>query len=557
MMRTSVNVCAWRLIWLSLLALLVSVPAMAQDANLRAGVDRDSIRANESFTYILRGEGQLSGRPDLSVLAQDFDVLNTSQSTRIQIVGNRTTQVAEWLVELMPRAPGSFELPAITLGRLRSNPVAVEVLPPIDDTAAGDIFIDVELDRPTTYVQAQAIYTLRLFVGIGTGRATLTAPRVDGGEAIVEKLGADREYQTVRGGRVYNVRERKYAIFPQSVGSLTIGPAVYDAVIFPSAGFQRQQRLSSNVVELEVRPAVAPPPAYPGAVWLPATALEIEDRFADGGELFEQGVPRTRVLTVVASGVLETQLPELRPPAAAGIRQYPDQPELEREVTDAGLRASRTERYAVIAQQAGEVELPAIELPWWNVATGNWEVARVEPRRADVLPALDAGPAPGPGSVVPPGPAVTEDGGGAGWWPWLSAALALGWLLTAAAWLRSTRPAASREPRAAAVRRPTERGLFRQIAAACRVNDARRTQELLLDWGRLRFGEPPPASLGALASRVGGALAEEIAALEAALYGSQAGEWRGERLLERLKAARAVARRAVGDDQDPLVPLYR
>lgn len=549
-----------RLLWLGL-ALAPVLGALAQDGALSARVDRDNIRENESFRFILTASGPLGGRPDLSVLSQDFDILEASRTSSIQIVGGRTTQVAEWIVELMPREAGRFELPAIELNGEFSNTVTVEILPPSeggDDNE--DVFIEVELDRERGFVQAQAIFTLRLFVGVGTGRQTLTAPLVEGGEAIVEKLGNDREYTVVRGNRRYNVRERSYAIFPQSSGTLTIGPAVYEAMIMPTTGFARQQRLSSDELELEVRPAVPPPPEYPNAAWLPATGLGISETWNDNGSDFVQGVPRTRTLTVVADGLLETQLPELEIATVPGLRQYPDQPELSREVFDDGIEARRSERLAVIAQQSGSLELPAVELPWWNVDRERWEVARIEARTIEVAPGAPAAADAGPTVTAPAPPPIAGASGRARFWPWLAAGLGAGWLVTVLAWVYAARtqrrPAKSRAAGSAEAP-PSARSLLRQLGAACRVDDAARVRDLLLAWAKLQFPAEPPGSLGALAARLSGPLAEEIRGLEAALYGPVATDWDGERLAALLRQTRAVQRAGNDEDKDPLVPLYR
>jgi hypothetical protein len=531
--------------------------ALGQAVALRASVDRTTIRVNESFTYMLRAEGQLSGQFDPSALARDFDILETSRSTRVQIVNGRASQVAEWLVALMPRRPGHYELPPAMLNGVQSNAVEIDVLPAQSSGDTGDIFIEVELDRPVNYVQAQTVYTLRLFVGIGTGRATLTPPLVEGGEAIVEKLGEDSDYETRRGNRSYNVHERRYAIFPQSPGRLEIGPSVYEAAVFPTSGLQRQYRLSSDVVTLDVQPAVAPPATHPGAVWLPATDLRIEEAWSDTSAVFEQGVPKTRTLTVVAQGVLDTQLPEITVAATPGLRQYADQPELSREFVAQGIEARRPERFAVIAQQPGRLELTAVELPWWNVATERWEIARLPATTIDVMPGAVVADTPTSAGPTAEGPTAVMPEGVPGFWPWLSLALGIGWLATIAAWWLRVRAGGPRVSRGAAARVPSESSLVRQIKAACQVNDARRSQELLVDWGRLRFPAEPPASLGALASCVGGPLAAEILALEAALYGPDAGGWRGERLFQAFKAARPEAGGVAGDEPDPLTPLYR
>jgi hypothetical protein len=532
-----------------------SMAALGQDATVVASVDRESIRANESFTYVLRAEGRFSGRPDLSPLAREFDVLRSGSSSSIEIVNGQTAQVAQWTVELMPRSAGSFELPAVELDGVFSNSVRLEILPPeVRSGAAADVFIEVELDRAEAYVQSQVVYTLRLYVGVPTGREALTAPAVEGGEAIVEKLGGDREYQTVRGNKAYRVRERRFAVFPQAAGVLSIGPTEYQATVIPSLGFSRQQSLRSDVLELEVLPAVPPPASHPGAVWLPARDLRLEESWSDGSDRFEQGIPRTRELTIIADGLLETQLPELALSESPGLRQYADQPDLSREIEDTGIEARRTERFAVIANQPGAIEFPPVELPWWNVDTRQWEVARIDPVTVDVAPGPDfeaVSPEPVPAESAEP--SVT----GPGFWPWLSGVLALGWIATIAAWAYSRRRGRVTRPVPAAERPTSTRALLKQLAAACRVNDPERTRDLLLEWSARQFAGDPPTSLGSLAGRLTGDLAQEVAALESALYGPEPGSWQGERLAALLKSTQTVNQRTPGDDRDPLVPLYR
>jgi hypothetical protein len=539
------------------LSILVLAPAVdAQGPSLAASLDRQTIRSNESFTYTLRAEGQVSGRPDFSVLERDFDQLAQRSARNIQIVNGRTTEIAEWQVELMPRAPGTYELPAVQLGNLSSNAIRVEILPSAEGVEAeADVFLEVELDRTEAYVQAQAIFTLRLFVGIRTDREGLSALPINGGDAIVERLGSDRDYQTVRGERVYRVLERKFAIFPQTTGALSIGPIDYEATIRQGlGGFARRQSLRSDVLELTVLPAVAPPPSHPNAVWLPAHDLRIEESWT-GGVDFEQGVPRTRELTVIAKGVLETQLPDLELISSAGLRQYADQPELRREVTSEGIEARHTERFAVIAQQAGALEFPAVEMPWWNVDEQRWEVARIEPRAIEVAPsAAGDDPESLPIASAASDSVVERD---AGAWPWIVGGLGVGWLATLLAWAWSRRTRGPAQPKRPRANVTSGRALVKQLGAACRVDDAKRARDLLLEWGARQFSDDPPSSLGELAGRLSGPIAGEIESLEMALYGRGEQVWRGEKLAELLKTTQSVALGTSKNGQDPLVPLYR
>lgn len=534
--------------------------AAAQDLTVRASVDRSEVRENESFTYSVRAEGRVRGEPDPSILEADFDVLTRTSNTRIQIVNGQTQQVAEWIYQLMPKRPGRFTLPPAEVGGVASNAVELQVQPAVDSGGEpADIFIEIEADPVTPFVQSQVIYTLRLFVGVSTGRATLTAPQISGGEAIVERLGEDQQYQTTRGGRNFIVRERRYAVFPQQTGPLTIGPATFEAMVIPNRGFSRVQRLRSDSLQLDVRPAVAPPPEYPNAAWLPARNLQLTETWADRVDGFSLGVPRTRTLAIEADGVLETQLPELTLDQVDGVRQYPDQPELDRQVTDLGLQGRRIERFAVIAQQGGELEMPGVELPWWNVESERWEVASIEARTVTVQAGAEPSftPAPLPAAAAPQLPPSADVP--AAYWPMVSIALALGWAATVAFMLRHRwiRPRRRRGAPAAPSRRASNRQLLRQLRAACSVNDAGEVQRLLLEWARLRFSEPPQ-SLGALAHKLPGELAECVSELEVAMYGrGEADQWRGARLGAALAQIDSVSRPSESGGEEPLLPLYR
>ena len=372
--------------------LLIAPFALAQqDSQLTASVDRPVVHDNESFTYTLRAEGPVRGDPEMDAIQRQFDVLGQNKSSRIQFVNGQTSQVTEWQFQLMPKSLGEFDLPAVSVGTLQSNAVSVRVIAPErGDGSTADIFIELEAEPATVYVQSQVILKLRLFVAVQTGRATLTQPEVTGGEAIVERLGEDSTYQTTRGSRTYIVRERRFAIFPQQAGPLTIGPAVFEAMVIPDRGFSRVQRFRSSTVKLDVQPAVAPPPSMAGAAWLPAEHVTLSDSWSDDGDDLPVGVPRTRKVIIEADGLLETQLPELSIPQQDGVRQYADQPELSHEVTDRGLRARRSVSLAIIAQNPGDVTLQGLKLPWWNVTAKRWEVAELPPHTLHVTPSVDA-----------------------------------------------------------------------------------------------------------------------------------------------------------------------
>ncbi|MCZ6476087.1 MAG: BatD family protein [Gammaproteobacteria bacterium] len=553
--QQSAKICRSALLLISALALAT---VAAQELSLRASVDRPIVEENESFTYVLRAEGPVRGEPDFSLMAAQFDILQRSRNTTIQMAGGRTTQITEWQVQLMPRQTGSYTLPPVVLSGSLSNPVDVEVLSTPTTSAAGDIFIEVHATPDDPYVQSQVVYTMTLFRGIRTGRSSLTLPEVSGGEAIIEKLGQDREFQTVLDGRNFIALERRYAIFPQVSGPLTIDPVTFEAVVISPSGFSNVQRYHSEPLPLRVRSAVPPPAAYADAVWLPAQALSLDENWSAGDGELTVGIPQTRTLIINADGVLETQLPELEFPQSASIRQYSDQPELGREAEQDGIRARRTERFAVLAQSSGVHVLPEIALPWFNVPAERWDIARIPARSLDVLAgfvpiAQDTVSQASDDSTI----SVLQTNDRI--WRGISAALLGAWLITLGLWWRSQRPvsASAGSEQEATPSRMANRRLLRQLRGACDENDSRQARQLLLAWGELRFPDSSPRSLGALAALLPQDYARAVQELERDLYGPETGRWSGESLRAALANMNSVSRSFDITSSEDLLPLYR
>jgi hypothetical protein len=336
----------------------------------------------------------------------------------------------------------------------------------------------------------------------------------------------------------------------------------FEAMVIPDRGFSRVQRFRSDVVELSVQPAVAPPPALAGAAWLPAREVTLSEQWSEPDAEIEVGVPRTRTIIVEGVGVLETQLPDVALETQPGVRQYADQPELVREVAPDGLKSRRSVSYAVIAQTPGEVALAGVRLPWWNVTAQRWEVAELPSRPLNVKPSAEAAaalPAPEEPATAAPEPVAERE---RSYWPWISGLLAVAWLATAVLWLRTRQrapqaPVAAGVPKPDAKAKPALRKVLRDLGSACAINDPGAARNALLQYADLRFAPNPPRSLGALAALLPDGIAHEVLALEAHIYGAAAGPWRGDGLkavVGDLENAAAARERPAGE---PLLPLYR
>ncbi len=528
-------------------------------AEILARVDRDPVEQNESFTLEIIVDSTGDPAPDFSALEADFFVGQTSQLSNTRIVNGAISRSMTWTVALRARRAGTITIPAIAVGNQQSSPVTIHIIEPsFEPPGEADVFITSELDFSETYVQAQVLYTIKIYRAVATRQPALRNPAFSGAEALVETASEERSYEAILNGRAYNVLEVSFAVFPQESGEVQISPARFEARVLRDGRITGRKVFESEPQTITVNPIPPPPADYPNAVWLPAKDLRLSEVWSrEPGEL-RAGEPISRHITVSALGQLETQIPVIEPPVADGVRIYPDKPSLNRTMESRGIRGERTDRYAMIGITAGEVTLPGLDLPWWDIDAGEWRVASLPAVSINILPDVDQITVEPPLEPAVASTEVDDDAEVAlivGALPWqliaetLAAVLALTWF----SWWWSSRPRREeREPPPV----PLHKQQARQLKAARKAalaGDAPGVRQALLDWGRLQWPEKPPRSIGRLAEGVSSPLSDELQKLSGISYGPAGGDWNGEALAKALRSF-AVEDESVESKKADLLP---
>ena len=274
-----------------------------------------------------------------------------------------------------------------------SRPILMTVRQPAHSPPGeADVFITSEVDYAETYVQAQVLYRIKVYRAVPTRQPALRDPEFSGAEVLIEIAGEERSYDARLNGRTYNVVERVYAVFPQESGEVTISPARFEARVLRDGRITGRKVFESEPLSVTVLPIPDRPADFPNATWLPAKDLQLSEDWSRDTDEVKAGEPLTRRVSISALGQLETQIPALEPPATSGINVYPDKPELSRSVEAGGIRGVRSDQYAMIGVTPGDVVLPALEIPWWNTGTAQWELATLPERTLTILPSGEAAP---------------------------------------------------------------------------------------------------------------------------------------------------------------------
>jgi hypothetical protein len=414
------------------------------------------------------------------------------------------------------------------------------------------VFIDASLDQTSVYVQAQAILTLRIYHSVSLYDDS-SLPPLQIPDARIEQLGESRTYEKDINGVRHGVIEMRYAIYPQHSGELIIPGQIFNAALVdaqpakdtpsqsPKSG--KLMRVSSGELLLTVK---AKPITYPADLpWLPARSLTLSESWNPEPEHVQVGDSLTRSLTVKAEGLASSQLPPLPGTEVNGLRRYPDQPLLGNQNSERGLVGSREDREALVPSRSGSIELPSVEVVWWNTFEDHLERSSLPARTLQV--------ANNPSLVVDtpagnPPPAAAGDPGHLWLWQLSTLLLTCTTLLGFGLWWRArSQPAILK----AAQTGPSPRTLLDDLKRACQANDPQATRQALDAWARQQ-----PETLAEMAARFV-PLSDALDGLNGALYSESGQYWQGDELWRAIRAIPMAER--VQDpvaDTSSLPPLY-
>lgn len=527
----------------------------AQAAELVASVDRSRLNSGETVELTLESNDVTQfGKPDLSALEPLFEVRGTRQVNQLTTINGDSRATTRWIITLLPRQNGSVVIAPLKLGDAQSQPITLQVVESEAQDSVGKhgpVFIEASLDQDSVYVQAQALLTLRIYHSVSLyDDSSLTPLQIP--DARIEQLGDSRTYEKDINGLRHGVIELRYAIYPQHSGQLIIPAQIFSATLVdpqpaqdiaaqvPKSG--KLMRVSSATLPLTVK---AKPASYPADVpWLPARSLSLGESWNPEPAQVQVGDSLTRSLTLKAEGLASSQLPPLPATDVNGLRRYPDQPVLGNQNSERGLVGSREDREALVPTRSGDIELPAVDVVWWNTFEDHLEHTS--------LPARTLSVANNPGLMVDTPAGVTPvaasaDSEALWWWKLSTLVLACTTLLGFGLWWRARwQPAILR----AAQTGPSPRTVLDDLKRACQANDTHATRQALDAWARQQ-----PETLADMAARFV-PLSDALDGLNGALYSETGQHWQGEELWRAIRTIPMAER-----TQDPLgdsglPPLY-
>lgn len=532
-------------------------------------VDRTQVAEGETIVLTVKYNSNVfSGNPDFTPLQQQFNVINTSRKNNFQFINGSSESWTIWAVAIIPKRKGNLVLPSLTFKGQTTKPIQINVSAVSAEIKNNqkDVFFHTEVDVTTAYVQAQVLYTEKLYFSVPLENSQLGQVIVD--EAVVQALGEIKHYRTQLNGMSYEVYERKSLIFPQTSGELVIPGPIYSGEI--SNGRWRGGRpirISHGPISIPVLPK---PASYPDGTWLPAQEVKIDYKWRGDVTQLKVGEPITLELRLTANGLTSAQLPDLQLPKVKGLKYYPDQAQTNDSNNNSGVVGSRSQSVAFVPTQTGTMTLPEVRVPWWDTKEGSLKYSVLPAQQLiafssnvssntfgqSIEPAMASESTNLPPNLTDISEPEKQKVGLL--WPLLSASFGFLWLLSTYMWMQArsaSNPLSSLDTNDKLQKSSVN---LKAIKQACRANDPTAARMAILNWAQINWANINKnmtfVSLDQVVIQVNdSALETALNELNYTLY-SQTGNsaWQGEYLWQLFSGYKSQSK----NDTSTLTPLY-
>ncbi len=410
-----------------LLLLSVVTGASAQDLQVSATVDTNSIGVQDPFQLTITVAGNDSGQaqPPRLPRLQGFRVIGgPSLNTQFQWINGRSTSSKSFIYTLTADKEGQFTIDPVEItvsGKVyRTQPIAMRVTAasrapaqsarptpasPFGDDVFGtrpsqpapdDVFVTAELDRTTAFPGQQVTLIYHLYTRVNvTGLQLQENPPLTG--FWVENIEGESKPAGMR--RIINGREyldyvvKKQALFANSPGKLKIPPSTF-AVSVRSAGdffgfFGQTETIyrRSREVSLDVRPLPLDgrPASFNNAVGTYALSSELNKSSASTGDALSLRVKLT------GKGNIK-EIPDIPLPVMPDLTIYSSQREDSvRTVAGDQIGGEKSWEYVIVPKAPGAHTVPRLSFSYFDPERETYETLTTAPIPLQVVAGADSG----------------------------------------------------------------------------------------------------------------------------------------------------------------------
>ena len=381
------------LLWVltGLLTTSVANRVLAAEVSVEAAVEKKEITMDDQLplTITITGSADVSD-PQLPILPS-FEIYSSGRAQNVSIINGTTSSSTQFTYLLVPKSPGHITIPPIQVkaGGKQLFTQAIEItvqsgsgvgqgggaapqVPAIDTHEPTEgIMLRAKVNKKHVVVQEQVILTIQFLRRVRfITRPNYTPPDTTGWMSYDLPPG---DYTTTINGLGYTVTELKYALFPTSSGTLTIGPAAIQCTVenlqadpFDSmfenlfqSGQMKTLKTRSLNVEVAPLPESGKPEGFSGSV----------GRYTFKGDLDKSSIKAGEPVTLTFEAAGEGNIKTMGEPVLTlppGFRRYETVTSLNFHNHGDKVAGSKVFKIVVVPEQSGTFSIPPAKFSYYD-----------------------------------------------------------------------------------------------------------------------------------------------------------------------------------------------
>ena len=246
-----------------------------------------------------------------------------------------------------------------------------------DDPFGGKHFVEANVDKQTVYVNEQVTYTFSYY---HTVISPFEIPKTLPSFADFwkkEPLRLDPYWKNI-GNKRYRVEEIKVALFPITIGSVRIEPAILEIP-------ESEKKLTTKSITLNILPLpeIGRPQGFIGTVGSFNLTAHVDKQAVEVGQSI------TLTVKIHGEGNIDS-LPKPEIPELVGFTKF--EPRVSKRFTNNPdkIQGEKIYKYVFVPTNAGKWKFPPIQLPYFEPGSETYQISRAEPIEIQVIPSASS-----------------------------------------------------------------------------------------------------------------------------------------------------------------------
>ncbi len=378
-----------------LIAIFLLLFSVNLQAALKASVSATKIKINQTLQLKLSSDNADGKQPNLTVLKRNFTIVGSSKVSRPYVSNSQKKQRTLWYFILKPKRSGTLSIPKLSVNGASSQSINIyvrsnkpvkskpKVAKKVDESLTYDIVVTAKANKSKLYPNEMLIYELT----INSDKSkpldfTVTPPFVAG--AVILPLKEPTFQEKPQRSKLRVIRKQSFAIFAEQVALYSIDPA---SIAFNSANEGKEIVLKANNLRFEVMPKANQTSL---GYWIPSDSIKLSQQWQDTqSQSFQVGDTIKRIISIEARAIDADILPLLSTLTHEKMKVQLEDVSVDNKVVDGQMIAIRREVVSMTFKSAGQINLPPIDIHWWNTQLDQARISSLNPKSFTVVDAKD------------------------------------------------------------------------------------------------------------------------------------------------------------------------